>query len=339
MSLNQCTTDSETPPKKSNLEQVARCLLDYLNVHGKNSQIYQVLRFLAENTLSRLAEGKDARFNYYNIREGVIRETEGDASAWFSRHWKSLNGDFRQRCEEGMQKFAADQGLDVYPWVEKHESDGGAGNQALISLIALPIPGISTSIDACADAAPHDITYIPAEKLKLSWWARWLFDKDQVAEGWRKWLLIWPTILYVGLTAAGSVFVLFALSLSKHPVTTSDLAAMLIIVLFNWPAYRSLQQFIRLVDDRIIMASDSMLGFREFGACLELFRPNAREAGAPKKARMIKYAAQCPVCAAQVLLDAGEPDFPRRIVGRCQESPREHVFSFDRVTRGGYRLR
>ena len=84
MSLNQCTTDSETPPKKSNLEQVARCLLDYLNVHGKNSQIYQVLRFLAENTLSRLAEGKDARFNYYNIREGVIRETEGDASAWFS---------------------------------------------------------------------------------------------------------------------------------------------------------------------------------------------------------------------------------------------------------------
>ena len=111
MSANQCTMNSETMPKNSNLEQVARCLLDYLNVHGKNSQIYQVLRFLAENTLSRLAEGKDARFNYYNIREGVIRETEGDASAWFSRHWKSLNGDFRQRCEEGMQKFAADQGL------------------------------------------------------------------------------------------------------------------------------------------------------------------------------------------------------------------------------------
>ena len=339
MSEKQCTMESSANIQNSELEQVARCLLDYLNVHGKNSQLYQVLRFLAENTLSRLAEGKDARFNYYNIREGVTREKEGDASAWFSRHWKSLNGDFRQRCEEGMQKFAADQGITVYPWVEKHESDGGAGNQALISLVALPIPAISTSNDTCSDASSYDITYIPAEKLKLSWWARWLFDENQVADGWRKWLLIWPTLLYVVFTAVVSVFLIFVLSRSEHPVTTSDLAALVIIALFNWPAYRSMQQFIRLVDDRIIMASDSMVGFREFGACLELFRINARAVGSPKKARMIKYAAQCPVCAAQILLDAGEPDFPRRIVGRCQESPREHVFSFDRVTRGGYRLR
>jgi len=118
-----------------------------------------------------------------------------------------------------------------------------------------------------------------------------------------------------------------------------NVAEMLIIVLFYWLAYRSLQQFTRLIDNRIIMASDAMLGLREFGVCLELFKPNARKVGAPKKARMIKCAARCPVCAAQVLLDVGEPDFPRRIVGRCQESPREHVFSFDRVTRSGYRLR
>lgn len=339
MSNKQGTKDSIVIPQRADLEQVARCLVDYLNVHGKNSQIYQVLRFLAENTLSRLAEGKDVRFNYYNIRKGVTQETVGDASAWFSRHWKSLTGDFRQRCEEGIQKFAADQGLDVYPWVEKHESDGGAGNQALISLIGLPNPGIERISDASPDTFSHGIAYIPAEKLKLSWWARWLFDNNQMAEGWRKWLLIWPTLLYVTFSAIASVLLLFVLSRSNHPLTTSDLAAMLIIVLFNWPAYRSLQRFIRLVDDRIIMASDSMVGFREFGACLELFRPEAREAGAPKKARMIKYAAQCPVCEAQVLLDAGEPDFPRRIVGRCQESPREHVFSFDRVTYRGHRLR
>ncbi len=339
MSEKQSTMEFETTPQDADLEQISRCLLDYLNVHGKNSQIYQVLRFLAENTLGRLAEGKDVKFNYYNIREGVTKETAGDASAWFSRHWKSLTGDFRQRCEEGIQKFAASQGLNIYPWVEKHESDGGAGNQALISLIALPVPGISSSGETSAGSMPHDITYIPAEKLKLSWWARWLFDENQVAEGWRKWLLIWPTLLYVMLTVVVSIILLFALSLSKHPVTTGDLAAMLIIVLFNWHVYRSLQQFIRLIDDRIIMASDLMVGFREFGVCLELFRPNVREVGAPKRARMIKYAAQCPVCAAQVLLDVGEPDFPRRIVGRCQESPREHVFSFDRVTRGGCRLR
>jgi hypothetical protein len=82
-----------------------------------------------------------------------------------------------------------------------------------------------------------------------------------------------------------------------------------------------------------------MVGFKEFGVCLELFKPEGSNADTPKRARMIKYAGTCPICAAQVLLDKGEPDFPRRIVGRCQESPREHVYSFDRATRTGYHLR
>lgn len=111
------------------------------------------------------------------------------------------------------------------------------------------------------------------------------------------------------------------------------------LALIAWYATRVVKRFERLVDDRLIMASDSMVGFREFGVCLELFRPQGVPPGSGKNLRMVKYAAQCPVCAAQVLLDPGEPDFPRRIVGRCQESPREHVFSFDRATRTGCRLR
>jgi len=111
------------------------------------------------------------------------------------------------------------------------------------------------------------------------------------------------------------------------------------LALIAWYATRLVKRFERLVDDRLIMASDSMVGFREFGVCLELFRRQGVPPGSGKNLRMVKYAAQCPVCDAQVLLDPGEPDFPRRIVGRCQESPREHVFSFDRATRTGCRLR
>lgn len=36
-----------------------------------------------------------------------------------------------------------------------------------------------------------------------------------------------------------------------------------------------------------------------------------------------------------IKLDRGEADFPRRIVGRCEEHPREHVFSFDRMLKRG----
>ena len=35
----------------------------------------------------------------------------------------------------------------------------------------------------------------------------------------------------------------------------------------------------------------------------------------------------------------GVSDYPRRLVGRCDESPRERIFSFDRVTRRGVTLR
>jgi hypothetical protein len=126
---------------------------------------------------------------------------------------------------------------------------------------------------------------------------------------------------------------------SIAPLSARDLTLTIFLALTAWYAARVAKRFERLVDDRLIMASDSMVGFREFGICLELFKAEKTSSGGGKHLRMVKFAAQCPMCAAQVLLDPGEPDFPRRIVGRCQESPREHVFSFDRATRTGYRLR
>lgn len=337
MNNNQTLTDGSTNKLDQETAAIAQCLRDYLRVHGRTNQHYQILRFLADATLQRLSEGKQPVFNYLAIRHAVTGESEGDACAWFGRHWKTLTGDFRQKCEEGIQKFALDQGLMVYPWIEKRESNGGAGNQALICLIALPIPGAGSQ--ATKNLQEHDIDYIPAENLKLSWWARWIFDKNQVAEGWRKWLLVWPNILWFVIVGLLSAFLLWALSQSAAPVTTRDMIILIYIGSLAWYASHIVDRFSRLVDDRIVLASDHMVGFKEFGVCLELFKPEGKNADAPKHARMIKYAGTCPICSAQVLLDKGEPDFPRRIVGRCQESPREHVFSFDRSTHTGYRLR
>lgn len=337
MPNNQNATICTEFSSKEQTLAIAHCLLDYLSVHGKQSHSFQILRFLAEQTIQRLAEGKEPHFNYLSIKEAITGDPEGDASAWFSRHWRSFTGDFRQKCEEGIQKFAADQGLTVYPWIDKRESDGGAGNQALISLVALEIP--ASGHPTQWNLPQHDIDYIPAENLQLSWWARCLFDKEQVAQGWRKWLLLWPTLLWLLSVGLLGVFLLFALSVTKSPLTTRDTIILVYIGLLAWYARYLVNRFSRLVDDHVVMASNSMVGFKEFGACLELFKPDGATSDTPKRARMVKYAATCPTCGAQVLLDQGEPDFPRRIVGRCQESPREHVFSFDRATRTGYRLR
>ena len=61
--------------------------------------------------------------------------------------------------------------------------------------------------------------------------------------------------------------------------------------------------------------------------------------GAARHYRFVRYFTSCPVCTATVELANGDPDFTGRIVGRCSESPHEHVFSFDRVTLTGEVLR
>lgn len=339
MTNKQVLEDDSAMREQDRLRAVAVCLLGYLKVHGKSGQVFGVLHFLAQETLRCLDAGKEARFNNFAIRSAVTGETEGDASAWLSRHWRTINGEIRQQREEGLQAFAAQQGLDCYPWVGKLESSGGAGNQALHFLVALPLPTSQHSDARPSESALPDITYIPAENLKPSWWACWLFDKNRVASGWRKGMLICPTLIWFIIVGLLGILLFFALSQSTTPLTTRDLVAIMLVGAIPWYAFRVVKRFERLVDDRMIMASDHMVGFREFGVCLELFKPDGATTDTPKSLRMIKYAASCPVCGAQVLLDAGEPDFPRRIVGRCQESPREHVFSFDRATRSGSRLR
>lgn len=47
--------------------------------------------------------------------------------------------------------------------------------------------------------------------------------------------------------------------------------------------------------------------------------------------RATVQAAPCP-CGGVVMLEDGKREFPRRILGRCNESPQEHVFSFDWVS-------
>jgi len=83
------------------------------------------------------------------------------------------------------------------------------------------------------------------------------------------------------------------------------------------------------------MAPESFIGFRDKPAQLELITA----ANKKKSIQLVRYKASCPICGAPVYLDNGKPDFPRRLIGRCSESPREHIYSFDRVTRMGYALR
>jgi len=98
-------------------------------------------------------------------------------------------------------------------------------------------------------------------------------------------------------------------------------------------AYWHFRGIYRLFDDRILIAPDWMLAIKEFGATVEINR--SKNANEDSTILVQRYTSICPICGWMIKLDRGEPDFPRRIVGRCEEHPREHVFSFDRMLKRG----
>lgn len=98
--------------------------------------------------------------------------------------------------------------------------------------------------------------------------------------------------------------------------------------------YLGVRPWMVLVDDRIKMAEEIWTTFSQREAQVELLRREGR-----RHMRIVQYLSSCSICGSVVHVEPGGREFHGRLVGRCAESPREHVFSFDRVTKLGYPLR
>lgn len=156
------------------------------------------------------------------------------------------------------------------------------------------------------------------------------------AKDYRKWLFVTPLIvLYVA-------FVLFMAALSwtlyfaakgvvVGPMTYFALLAVPLSI-----AWFLSRRWDRLFTDRILVLGMSDVADTDGGVVLDC--EQVREGRLAIVLR--RYVADCPICDAEtVMLARGGVEFPGRIVGRCRNSPREHVFSFDRVTLEGSPLR
>jgi hypothetical protein len=68
---------------------------------------------------------------------------------------------------------------------------------------------------------------------------------------------------------------------------------------------------------------------------LNKFKKNGRPY---RKLEFVIYEGKCPICSNVVEIEKGKRQFKGRLIGICNESPREHVFSFDHVTNRGQLL-
>lgn len=317
-------------------EALAKCLVSFFELLSNDKKIHRFILEVAKQTINKSQAGQDISVTTKELfLELFPDQNEANASSVLANIWRNIPK-LQEEVNVRLTEHAVNEfGLNVYPWIEKIDSDGGAGNLVRYRLI-----GIKVNKTEVAGPNPyrgkiaHDIEYTAVQDFKPSLAAKMFFGKSNEIIGYKKWIMIFIPFLQM-------IFYLFVIvvlfyMLKKETLATLSFYHLGLLVVVIWFLINKIKRFERFIEDRVIMASDFFMSWGEISIVQELVTVEDQNRNfLYKKVKLTKYVALCPICNAKVELARGEPDFPRRVIGRCKESPREHVFSFDRVTKLG----
>lgn len=334
-------TNSPKPPETGfDKFNAIKILRDWLDREGGNKKTPQVLDLLAEHTAKAWASDQPApavdpdtlRRFYFHKHGGRTPDTP--ASRWLPstevrQWWDMRQAQLEQACRQA--------GLAFIP-VLTLQSGGGRGNTTLYRLdvqllpmadeIPEGIPPIETG------AAQAKLIRYQVEPAKAAWWLRPIIgDAPFRMRSWRGYLLIGMTIAEALALLAlwGCLLLIFR---GARPIQISDLGLFLTLLAITWTWLHFTQPLIRLPIDRVTIASDLFLAWSQRNGQFRMTR-DAKSKVAGGWFQFVRHWGTCPICAGEVEIAAGGQAFPGRLVGRCGDSPLEHVFSFDPVSLTG----
>lgn len=293
----------------------------------------KVMTYLASQTAFSVSQGKGPpRVSTKVIHADLGGNPNQEPSAWLSQIWKDIESRHYPEIEPILVDRCRKSGLKVYPILEKDN-----GKPAFYRMEAKALPPSESVVSENDDVlSPNAIRYKRDLSLGLSSLGRLFFSRGLTWTPFNRYgYLTWQLLFLI--SAVIFIFLIWLILWHrKEPLTGQDLVLMATGVGMPLGAYWHFSNTFRLFEDRIMIAPDWMLAWKEFGATVEINR--SKDVDGPSTILVQRYSANCPICGWMVKLDRGEPDFPRRIVGRCEEHPREHVFSFDRSSRLGVLL-
>lgn len=336
-------TNSSNPPESGNAEvSAATWLREWLRLEGGNNRSAQVLAALAEQTERSLQRGEPApSADMETLREIVLSTEAGSrgnqqpTARWLTKKQLQTWWDFR---EEPRMSHARAAGVSLRPRFVT-QAGGGRGNPNRFSLAFEP-PPVSGEVGD-ASATDHEIetgqVVYSAQQLKGSLLYRWLLPGRAVPlRSWRGLLLAGGLILSVLVVLAVWLLLLMVL---KHPGPVNSLHVTFALLTAGATAgvYWVERPWLALPEDRVVIAPDVLLPWAEPFGQLQLIRD--KESKRSGWLNLVRYSGTCPLCAGTVELTSGRREFPGRIIGRCRDSPLEHVYSFDPVSLIGQPLR
>jgi len=319
-----CEFDSET------YQRLADVLIRAIPDDRKLMLAGKVMLYLASETKKAASQNQTLpRVPTKAIHGDLGGNPNREPSAWLSPIWKEIEVRYYPEIEPRLIELARQAGLSLYPVLEKDD-----GKPAFYRLAAKEIP-MSDDVSALFDeeAPAGTIVYKRDLTLKLSLLGRIFFEDGLRWTASKRWSFLSWQLFFLIVIAILVVLSWLILWHRTTPLTGQDIVLLALAIGFPVGAYKHFSGVFRLFDNRIMLASEWFLSWKELGATVEINR--SKDPDAPSTIHVHRYSAECPICGWMVKLDKGEPDFPGRIVGRCEENPREHVFSFDRSSKQG----
>ncbi len=228
--------------------------------------------------------------------------------------------------------------------VVRENIGGGSGNPTTYYLESVPFDGeIGSILPAPTDVRSDKIVYrkSDSENIKLNWKGSLSFGRGGIKRPQWRWWLFLSSLLFQILFIALSVIVVFLeLSLTPDsPVTSSNLRSLLMAALIGWFFYFfHIRSWLTLTDRKMmILHPGEHLKNSERPAQVE--KVHDPDNGDFAQYKVVRYESSCQICGGPVEIQDGGKAWPDRFVGKCTNSPLEHVYSFDRFTMRGKLLR
>lgn len=179
----------------------------------------------------------------------------------------------------------------------------------------------------CLESIVYDAVQLP----KPYWFAKPFMSVE--LSSWR--LGVFILIPIVLLLIAYLLVLQFVFSPTTETLIFIALFCMMVFLM-----WRSVYPFYEANVKRIAIAPQWMMKMSQVTAQFESLKlEQVRKNGRPyRKLEFVVYESVCPICGNVIGVERGIGIFRERLIGVCNESPREHLFSFDHVSKRGEKL-
>ena len=300
----------------------------------KDQRCVNVLHALVQLTIDKPEEAKKG-FTNRELLECVNQyfkhwgdTSEGDLASKVSGEWRKLEKLWGKK-EKGIGQRLSVQGINEVPRL-KREIGGGGGHSSKYILTLVPANHENLKDDFHANESLEQLQYFEDDVDELKGIARGL-SRGFLLTGWRKWVFF--SIMLTAILTFGVVFLLFFFGITQQETFGQAIKFVGSIVIILWAEWSLFGGFFRVIDRRVEVAPLWVQPWSSDSDWLLVFEKN--KPTAPNVIKLKRYTAKCLTCGGLVRIHKGGFVHPNRLVGRCDNSPREHVFSFDHYLRVG----